>query len=120
MQELQCCGVTNSTDWWDVGVVTPSSCCPMAPALMVTNSCSPNSTDIYTQGCLTAMEDIFVDNFGYIAGRLYDSDMIFIVNKQYFVEAGILGLGVLELIGIIMSCYLGDRITRMKNYVKLP
>ena len=78
MQELQCCGVTNSTDWWDVGVVTPSSCCPMAPALIVTNSCSPNSTDIYTQGCLNAMEDIFVDNFGYIAGRFYDSNLIFI------------------------------------------
>ena len=34
--------------------------------------------------------------------------------------AGILGLGVLELFGIILSCYLGDRINRMKNYVKLP
>ena len=71
MQELECCGVTNSTDWGDVGVVTPSSCCPRVPAItMVTSTCSPNSTDIYTQGCLTVMEDIFVDNFGYIAGLL--------------------------------------------------
>lgn len=47
------------------------------------------------------MEDIFVDNFGYIA-------------------AAILGLGVFELLGIILSCYLGDRINRMKNYQRLP
>ena len=68
---------------------------------MWSGSCSQHSPDLYTQGCLPAMEDIFVDNFGYIA-------------------AAILGLGVFELLGIILSCYLGDRINRMKNYQRLP
>ena len=67
----------------------------------MSGSCTQHSPDLYTQGCLTVMEDIFVDNFGYIA-------------------AAILGLGVFELLGIILSCYLGDRINRMKNYQRLP
>ena len=46
------------------------------------------------------MEDVFVDNFGYVA-------------------AGVLGLGVMELTGILLSCYLADRINRMKNYQRL-
>ena len=87
MQELQCCGVTNSSDWWDVGVVTPSSCCPQAPAIMVfTSPCSPNTTDIYTQGCLTVMEDIFVDNFGYIAGKGYVSALV--INIYFHLKLG--------------------------------
>ena len=53
--------MNNSTDWGDVGVATPSSCCAQ---VSMNGAC----TDLYTQGCLTVMEDIFVDNFGYIAG----------------------------------------------------
>ena len=46
------------------------------------------------------MEDVFVDNFGYVA-------------------AGVLGLGVLEVTAIMLSCYLADRINRMKNYQRI-
>ena len=46
------------------------------------------------------MEDVFVDNFGYVA-------------------AAVLGLGVVELTAILLSCYLADRINRMKNCQRL-
>ena len=65
-----------------------------------TSPCTPHSQDIFTSGCLSVMEDVFVDNFGYVA-------------------AGVLGLGVMELVGILLSCYLADRINRMKNYQRL-
>ena len=84
-QELECCGVTNITDWQSV---VPQSCYPQ------------HSEQAFTQGCLSVMEDVFVDNFGYVA-------------------AGILGLGVVELTAILLSCYLADRINRMKNYQRL-
>ena len=84
-QELKCCGVTNSTDWQDV---VPQSCY------------AQHSQHVFTQGCLSVMEDVFVDNWGYVA-------------------AGILGLGVVELTAILLSCYLADRINRMKNYQRL-
>ena len=43
-QELQCCGIVNSTDWTDVSVKTPASCCASNKP-----SCSQESTDLFTQ-----------------------------------------------------------------------
>ena len=62
-QELECCGVVNSTDWSDVYVATPASCCANN-----TLPCNDNSPDLFTQGCLSVVEDTFVENFGYVAG----------------------------------------------------
>ena len=33
--------------------------------------------------------------------------------------AGAVGLGGLEVIGVLLSCYLGERINRAKNYQRL-
>ena len=85
-QELQCCGVTNLTDWGDHFI--PQSCY------------AQHTQHVFTRGCFSVMEDVFVDNFGYVA-------------------AGVLGLGVVELTAILLSCYLADRINRMKNYQRL-
>ena len=43
-KELQCCGIVNSTDWTDVSVKTPASCCASNKP-----SCSQESTDLFTQ-----------------------------------------------------------------------
>ena len=43
-QELQCCGIVNSTDWTDVYVKTPASCCASNKP-----SCSQESTDLFIQ-----------------------------------------------------------------------
>ena len=84
-QQLECCGVTNLTDWsQDI----PQSCY------------AHHSQHVFTRGCFSVMEDVFVDNLGYVA-------------------AGALGLGVVELTAILLSCYLADRINRMKNYQRL-
>ena len=84
-QELECCGLTNITDWQ---THIPRSCYDQP------------GHHWFVRGCLSVMEDVFVDNFGYVA-------------------AGILGLGVVELTAILLSCYLADRINRMKNYQRL-
>ena len=67
-------------------IPTPVSCCARDAA-----PCNQNSSDIYTQvkfwyfshkivillqqGCLTVVKDVFVDNYGYVAG---EEDMIFV------------------------------------------
>ena len=87
-EELECCGVTNRTDWAGTNLTIPQSCY------------TQHTHQVFNRGCLPVMEDVFVDNYGYVA-------------------AGILGLGVVELTAILLSCYLADRINRMKNYQRL-
>merc|ERR1711892_601169 len=98
-QELECCGVNNYTDWgrvqgWQQGVL-PDSCCKVE-----TDSCGAvgfNITSIFTEGCLLVTEEKFVDNAGFVA-------------------AAVIGLAMLELMGILLARYLGNRINRARQY----
>ena len=93
-QHLHCCGVNNSTDWWNEGNVinlnkrkksiwitmvpiiciyywklyfwgldTPSSCCSDQQS-----PCSDDSEDLYSDGCYQVMKEVFINNFGLVAG----------------------------------------------------
>jgi len=101
-QELKCCGVETYTDWGKVqggpqGV--PDSCCKHK-----TENCGNmdmetgfNISTIYTDGCLVVVEEKFVSNIGLVA-------------------AAVVGLALVEVLGIIMSCYLGSKIKRAEQY----
>lgn len=83
--QLKCCGVTNYQDWQnDAHINPPKSCCPNA------DRCS-SSSDYYDKGCYDKVkEDI----------------------SQYAVYVGIagIGIGLIEIIGIIFACCLANQV----------
>jgi len=98
-EELECCGVTNFTDWrqterFQSGGV-PDSCCKNKVSLCGQPGFDPSS--IYTRGCLDLVNSVFVDNMSIV---------------------GVVALvfALVEMVGIIMACTLGDRIHRAKHY----
>ena len=95
------------------GLDTPSSCCSDQQS-----PCSDDSEDLYSDGCYQVMKEVFINNFGLVAGafkEFYKFDF-----KKYLFSAGILGLGIFEMLGIVLSCYLANKIVKMKHYQQLP
>lgn len=82
--QLKCCGVTNSEDWTKQGIEVPKSCCSNPDRC---NSSGP----FHEKGCYDKVkEDI----------------------SQYAVYVGIagIGIGLIEIIGIIFSCCLANQV----------
>lgn len=81
--QLQCCGVDNYSDWTKAGKAVPSSCCKNQ------GSCSPS--DYFSVGCYEKVK----------------TDV-----KTYAVYVGIagIGIGLIEIIGIIFSCCLANQV----------
>lgn len=98
--ELQCCGVTNYTDWQSVNVTTtgdvriprPTSCCNVPVVADNTNStCVNNLNTINQDGCLPKFEEWVKGNILTVGG------------------VGI-AFGVLQIIGIILACCLTKQV----------
>lgn len=92
--KLQCCGVTNYTDWagtfWGlndthVGMV-PQSCCSPIFGTNCTGSMD-HPEMLFQQGCFSKLRAIFMSNLKYIAGAA-------------------IGLVVLLVIGVVCTCVL--------------
>jgi len=85
-ENVKCCGVNGPGDWSKATYVNspPGSCCK-------TKGCKPDSKSVYQQGCLDK-------------GKEY-------VKSQIFKVGGVLiGIGVIQLLGIIFSCCLSRAI----------
>lgn len=81
--QLKCCGVTNSEDWKQHDIPVPKSCC--------TNADRCDQGPYYDKGCYDKVkEDI----------------------SQYAVYVGIagIGIGLIEIIGIIFACCLANQV----------
>jgi len=93
--DFKCCGSANYTDWRQYLVDSvPDSCCKTE-----TKGCGQpplNLPTINTQGCLTLFEDLFVGNIGIVGGVA-------------------IGIFMVELLGIVISCVLACRITKYKR-----
>ncbi|ENN81645.1 hypothetical protein YQE_01943, partial [Dendroctonus ponderosae] len=97
-QQLKCCGVDSSGDWKNVSIPNrivdsnlPLSCCNIAPGTVNPFTCNANSTDVHANGCLQVFGDYIRDNTSSI-------------------EIAALTLAVIQLLGIILSCYLAKQI----------
>ncbi|ERL84930.1 hypothetical protein D910_02353 [Dendroctonus ponderosae] len=95
---LKCCGVDSSGDWKNVSIPNrivdsnlPLSCCNIAPGTVNPFTCNANSTDVHANGCLQVFGDYIRDNTSSI-------------------EIAALTLAVIQLLGIILSCYLAKQI----------
>lgn len=82
--DLQCCGVDGSSDWNRVDKPIPDACCADG------KDCH-TSKKYFDKGCYEGVENAIVSNIGYVAG------------------AGV-GLAVVEILGIILSCCLANAI----------
>lgn len=91
--QMHCCGINNYTDWL-VGdnKSLPLSCCQIPAGTRGNFSCTPNVTDtLYREGCLEMFGDYIRDN----------TSSIEIVG---------ITLAIVQLLGIILSCYLAKQI----------
>jgi len=97
--EFHCCGLTNYTDWERIPTFKhslPQSCC-QDPA----SSCSTSDlSQVFSSGCQSALKDFLVSNI----------DIIGVVALSF---------GILEMIGVVLACCLGDRIHRARHYHRL-
>ncbi|XP_066247970.1 CD63 antigen-like [Euwallacea similis] len=96
--QMHCCGITNYTDWFNINSTNassnaflPISCCKIPFGTMNTFTCNSNTTDLYKEGCLFAFGDYIRHNISKI-------------------EISGLTLAVIQLLGIILSCYLSKQI----------
>jgi CD63 antigen len=91
--DLKCCGVTEPADWLSApyGKI-PRSCCKSTE----TEECEEK--DAYSVGCLALAEDKFISNIAVVGGVA-------------------LGVAFLQLIGVIFSCCLANRIKKSGQYV---
>ncbi|CAH0554427.1 unnamed protein product [Brassicogethes aeneus] len=90
--QFQCCGVMNYTDWMTSNSTDhklPISCCPIPTGATGVMTC--NQDNAYKLGCL----DKFTD---YIEGHATT------------IEGVGIGLAVLQILGILLSCYLSKQI----------
>jgi len=81
---LDCCGVTGSSNWKNISNVDiPDSCC----IHRANNKCSALPDNVFKNGCYEKLIDLFHTNIRYIMGLM-------------------IGFGVLQLIGMILSLYM--------------
>jgi len=107
--ELECCGVANATDWIDKFNLIPDSCCgegnqvtasSAIPGYIMedneegrtqTGQCSEDSETLFRVGCLSQLENLFVDNI-------------------VLIGAVALGIAVLQLVFITCACCIATNI----------
>ncbi|XP_050304861.1 23 kDa integral membrane protein-like [Anthonomus grandis grandis] len=91
--QLHCCGITNSTDWFNNSTYAnhtlPLSCCQIPSGTVDHFTC--NVQNAYPEGCLMVFGDYVRGNIGSI-------------------EVAGLTLAAVQLLGIIFSCYLAKQI----------
>jgi len=95
--DVHCCGATDYKDWMKNSTMqyVPDSCCKVD-----TKDCgkAPGfENEIYTKGCLVEFEDQFVGNIGLVGGIA-------------------LGVAFAQLLGVIFSCCLANRIRKGDYY----
>jgi len=96
--EFHCCGLRNSSDWSVEGPPQfhfgklPQSCCADAPS-----NCTVRSDQVYSDGCEEAVNEFLETNI----------DIIGVVALSF---------GLIEVVGLVLACCLGDRIHRAKHY----
>jgi CD63 antigen len=92
---FNCCGVNNYTDWQNENSTThgeiPISCCSFVSGSTGTVTCNANTTGLHREGCLDAFGD-------YIEGHATS------------IESVGLTLAIIQLLGIVLSCYLSKQI----------
>jgi len=96
-QQFECCGATNSTDWFDVlGPDTlPPSCCPgFKPG--EGQVCLTNDVKTFSSPCLKPLEDYIRDD-------------------AVTMGSTAIGIAFVQLLGIILACYMNKSI-RASNY----
>ncbi|KAF7273192.1 23 kDa integral membrane protein-like [Rhynchophorus ferrugineus] len=87
--QFHCCGTFNYTDWQNSSL--PISCCHIPSGTKSNFSCSTDSVSLYKNGCL--------EKFGYFVSRN--------ISK---VEIVGITLALIQLLGILLSCYLAKQI----------
>lgn len=91
--QMDCCGIENYTDWYPYNInkteALPLSCCKIPTGVWSQFIC--NGTKAYHVGCLAKFGDYIRDNTSSI-------------------EIAGLTLAVVQLLGIILSCYLAKQI----------
>ncbi|XP_063922102.1 CD63 antigen-like [Zophobas morio] len=94
-RNFNCCGIHNYTDWEKPSSPThkliPISCCTFDAGSTGNVSCTDASSGLHAQGCLDAFSD-------YIEGHATSIESVGIT------------LAVIQLLGIILSCYLSRQI----------
>eukprot|EP00088_Acartia_fossae_P002135 TRINITY_DN1083_c0_g1_i1.p1 TRINITY_DN1083_c0_g1~~TRINITY_DN1083_c0_g1_i1.p1 ORF type:complete len:244 (-),score=82.06 TRINITY_DN1083_c0_g1_i1:403-1134(-) len=88
--DFKCCGVTSYTDWTNAGNSVPKSCCKNGQ-----DTCEQK--DYFQAGCLALLEDTFINNIGIVGGVA-------------------LGVAFLQLVGVVFSCCLANRIRKSGAY----
>eukprot|EP00088_Acartia_fossae_P048720 TRINITY_DN5320_c0_g1_i2.p1 TRINITY_DN5320_c0_g1~~TRINITY_DN5320_c0_g1_i2.p1 ORF type:complete len:236 (+),score=49.67 TRINITY_DN5320_c0_g1_i2:60-767(+) len=94
--DLDCCGVSNYTDWKNHGKPLPDSCCKVDK-----KGCASEpgwEDNINTNGCFSKFEDTFVGNLGIVGGIA-------------------VGIAFVELLAVIISCCVGNNIRKESAYV---
>ncbi|KAM3933637.1 CD63 antigen [Leptodactylus fuscus] len=86
-RDFKCCGAANSSDWRNYDPFkgtnqVPDSCCKT-----ITKDCGKNATAIYTEGCVSTIENLLKRNIGIVAGVA-------------------LGIAFFEILGIVFACCL--------------
>ncbi|XP_066145971.1 CD63 antigen-like [Euwallacea fornicatus] len=96
--QMHCCGITNYTDWFNVTLTAapsneslPISCCDIPSGAMNTFTCNVTSLSLHYKGCLSVFGD-------------------YIRHNTSKIEIAGLTLAVVQLLGIILSCYLAKQI----------
>ncbi|XP_019876654.1 23 kDa integral membrane protein [Aethina tumida] len=94
-QRFHCCGVDTYYDWFNHTNTTkntlPVSCCKIETGTLGNFTCDVNSNSLYKQGCLQIFSE-------YIKGHAAT------------VEGVGLGLAIIQLLGILLACYLSKQI----------
>ncbi|KAL1498333.1 hypothetical protein ABEB36_009146 [Hypothenemus hampei] len=97
-REFHCCGVTNYTNWFNSSsyfplnsTSLPLTCCDIPAGSIGYLSCNSSSTTLHNETCLEAFGDRIRENTSAI-------EIVGIV------------LAVIQLLGIILSCYLAKQI----------
>lgn len=92
-RDFECCGTINATDWLTEGKLPgiPMSCCDDTIGAIGTSNCTETSLSLHHTGCMEAFAIFAERHAAKIAG------------------VGI-GLGVIQLVGISLSCYLAKSI----------
>uniref|UniRef100_A0A482ZDX0 U10-Theraphotoxin-Sfo1a_1 n=1 Tax=Selenotholus foelschei TaxID=1905327 RepID=A0A482ZDX0_9ARAC len=90
MQEkLKCCGVVGKSSYEKRGII-PGSCCGNNSK---DDTCKPDNPKIYEQGCLDALQN-------------------FMQHKILMVGGAAVGVGIIELLGVIFACCLANAIKK--------
>ncbi|KAI6655048.1 Tetraspanin-6 [Oopsacas minuta] len=66
-RQQMCCGVNSYADWENIGI--PESCC-------ISAGCTPNESNIYTDGCLTKLSTIILLSAGICCWEEQDESVL--------------------------------------------